>query len=167
MDDIRKNINVGKLKSIIVNTDLFMVLIFWQPPSSYNFFWEKNLVLSLLPTYPLTDCHKIFRYFYEWLPWINRNFEFEILVGKKNEKLQSVLHGQIQFWICFVQKYFYDILSVKYFCKGYPLWKTAMPVRVMKLIGVEILVATNAAGGLNNMFTVSKQWVKSKKGHFF
>ena len=32
-----------------------------------------------------------------------------------------------------------------------------MPVRVMKLIGVEILVATNAAGGLNNMFTVSKQ----------
>ena len=29
-----------------------------------------------------------------------------------------------------------------------------MPVRVMKLIGVETLIATNAGGGLNNMFTV-------------
>merc|ERR1739844_732535 len=38
--------------------------------------------------------------------------------------------------------------------EGYPLWKTAMPVRVMKLIGVETLIATNAGGGLNNMFTV-------------
>jgi len=38
--------------------------------------------------------------------------------------------------------------------EGYPLWKTAMPVRVMKLIGVENLIVTNAGGGLNNMFTV-------------
>jgi len=38
--------------------------------------------------------------------------------------------------------------------EGYPLWKTAMPVRVMKLIGVEHLLVTNAGGGLNNMFTV-------------
>ena len=30
-----------------------------------------------------------------------------------------------------------------------------MPVRVMKLIGVETLIATNAGGGLNNMFTVN------------
>ena len=29
-----------------------------------------------------------------------------------------------------------------------------MPVRVMKLVGVETLIATNAGGGLNNMFTV-------------
>ena len=29
-----------------------------------------------------------------------------------------------------------------------------MPVRVMKLIGVEYLVVTNAGGGLNDMFTV-------------
>ena len=39
--------------------------------------------------------------------------------------------------------------------EGYPLWKTAMPVRVMKLIGVETLIATNAGGGLNTMFSVS------------
>merc|ERR1711936_1123582 len=38
--------------------------------------------------------------------------------------------------------------------EGYPLWKTAMPVRVMKVVGVETLIATNAGGGLNNMFTV-------------
>ena len=29
-----------------------------------------------------------------------------------------------------------------------------MPVRVMKVVGVETLIATNAGGGLNNMFTV-------------
>ena len=38
--------------------------------------------------------------------------------------------------------------------EGYPLWKTAMPVRVMKLIGIEQLIATNAAGGLNSTFSV-------------
>eukprot|EP00091_Calanus_sinicus_P017676 TRINITY_DN3824_c0_g1_i1.p1 TRINITY_DN3824_c0_g1~~TRINITY_DN3824_c0_g1_i1.p1 ORF type:complete len:207 (-),score=45.68 TRINITY_DN3824_c0_g1_i1:68-640(-) len=31
---------------------------------------------------------------------------------------------------------------------------TALPVRVMKLVGVESLLVTNAAGGLNAMFTV-------------
>ena len=40
--------------------------------------------------------------------------------------------------------------------EGYPLWKTAMPVRVMKLIGIEQLIATNAGGGLNQMFNVRK-----------
>jgi len=38
--------------------------------------------------------------------------------------------------------------------EGYPLWKTAMPVRVMKLIGVDNLLVTNAGGGLNTMFSV-------------
>eukprot|EP00090_Calanus_glacialis_P041606 TRINITY_DN736_c1_g1_i2.p1 TRINITY_DN736_c1_g1~~TRINITY_DN736_c1_g1_i2.p1 ORF type:complete len:304 (-),score=66.40 TRINITY_DN736_c1_g1_i2:18-929(-) len=38
--------------------------------------------------------------------------------------------------------------------EGYQLWMTALPVRVMKLIGVESLLVTNAAGGLNAMFTV-------------
>jgi len=38
--------------------------------------------------------------------------------------------------------------------EGYPLWKTAMPVRVMKLLGVEILMVTNAGGGLNAAFNV-------------
>jgi len=38
--------------------------------------------------------------------------------------------------------------------EGYPMWMTALPVRVLKLIGVESLLVTNAAGGLNPMFTV-------------
>jgi len=38
--------------------------------------------------------------------------------------------------------------------EGYELWKTAMPVRVMKLIGVTQLIATNAGGGLNKAFQV-------------
>jgi purine-nucleoside phosphorylase len=38
--------------------------------------------------------------------------------------------------------------------EGYPLGKVAMPVRVMKLCGVEALIATNAAGGLNPKYRV-------------
>ncbi|XP_029838052.1 purine nucleoside phosphorylase isoform X1 [Ixodes scapularis] len=36
--------------------------------------------------------------------------------------------------------------------EGYPLWKCAMPVRLMKLIGVKTLIVTNAAGGINTSF---------------
>lgn len=38
--------------------------------------------------------------------------------------------------------------------EGYPLWKCAMPVRVMKLVGVSHLIVTNAAGGLNPAYKV-------------
>jgi purine-nucleoside phosphorylase len=38
--------------------------------------------------------------------------------------------------------------------EGYELWKTAMPVRVMKIMGVDHLIATNAGGGLNKAFQV-------------
>ena len=38
--------------------------------------------------------------------------------------------------------------------EGYPLWKCSMPVRVMKLLGVETLMVTNAAGGVNADFQV-------------
>ncbi|KAF2343913.1 Nucleoside phosphorylase domain, partial [Trinorchestia longiramus] len=38
--------------------------------------------------------------------------------------------------------------------EGYPLWKCAMPVRVMKLMGVEQLIVTNAAGGINADYNV-------------
>ncbi|XP_012278902.1 purine nucleoside phosphorylase isoform X2 [Orussus abietinus] len=41
-----------------------------------------------------------------------------------------------------------------HYYEGYPLWKCAMPVRVMKLVGVKYLVATNAAGGLNPKYRV-------------
>ncbi|KAG1685954.1 Purine nucleoside phosphorylase [Nymphon striatum] len=38
--------------------------------------------------------------------------------------------------------------------EGYPLWKCAMPVRMMKLLGVNTLFVTNAAGGINSNFKV-------------
>ena len=41
-----------------------------------------------------------------------------------------------------------------HYYEGYPLWKCAMPVRVMKLIGVTHLIASNAAGGLNSDYKV-------------
>ncbi|RWS24202.1 Purine nucleoside phosphorylase-like protein [Leptotrombidium deliense] len=38
--------------------------------------------------------------------------------------------------------------------EGYAAWKCAMPVRVMKLLGVNTLIVTNAAGGINATFGV-------------
>ncbi|KAL7977637.1 hypothetical protein Chor_009586, partial [Crotalus horridus] len=38
--------------------------------------------------------------------------------------------------------------------EGYPLWKVTFPVRIFHLIGVETLIVTNAAGGLNPAFKV-------------
>nr|XP_054748359.1 purine nucleoside phosphorylase-like [Lytechinus pictus] len=38
--------------------------------------------------------------------------------------------------------------------EGYPSWKLIAPVRVMKLIGVDTLVVTNAAGGMNPNYKV-------------
>ncbi|XP_008830776.1 purine nucleoside phosphorylase [Nannospalax galili] len=38
--------------------------------------------------------------------------------------------------------------------EGYPLWKVTFPVRVFRLLGVDTLVVTNAAGGLNPDFEV-------------
>ncbi|KAJ2944348.1 hypothetical protein O0L34_g18350 [Tuta absoluta] len=41
-----------------------------------------------------------------------------------------------------------------HYYEGYPLWKCCLPVRVMKLLGVKTLIATNAAGGLNPGFKI-------------
>ncbi|XP_065118427.1 purine nucleoside phosphorylase 5b [Paramisgurnus dabryanus] len=38
--------------------------------------------------------------------------------------------------------------------EGYPIQKTTMPIRVFKLMGVQTMILTNAAGGLNQDFTV-------------
>ncbi|KAI8504677.1 hypothetical protein Bbelb_177950 [Branchiostoma belcheri] len=38
--------------------------------------------------------------------------------------------------------------------EGYPLGKVAMPVHVFKMLGVETLFVTNAAGGLNSSYTI-------------
>lgn len=41
-----------------------------------------------------------------------------------------------------------------HYYEGHTLWKTVMPVRVMKLLGVTHMIITNAAGGLNKNFSV-------------
>jgi purine-nucleoside phosphorylase len=41
-----------------------------------------------------------------------------------------------------------------HYYEGYPLSKCSMPVRVMKICGCTHLIATNAAGGLNEKFKV-------------
>ncbi|XP_035445363.2 purine nucleoside phosphorylase isoform X2 [Spodoptera frugiperda] len=41
-----------------------------------------------------------------------------------------------------------------HYYEGYPLWKCCLPVRVMKLLGVKTLIATNAAGGLNPAYKI-------------
>nr|XP_002129656.1 purine nucleoside phosphorylase-like [Ciona intestinalis] len=38
--------------------------------------------------------------------------------------------------------------------EGYPGWVVGFPLRVMKLIGIEMVLATNAAGGINPEFKV-------------
>ncbi|WP_153122744.1 purine-nucleoside phosphorylase [Peribacillus tepidiphilus] len=39
-----------------------------------------------------------------------------------------------------------------HFYEGYPMEKVTFPVRVMKLLGIEKLIVTNAAGGVNESF---------------
>ncbi|KAG8455538.1 hypothetical protein GDO86_001654 [Hymenochirus boettgeri] len=41
-----------------------------------------------------------------------------------------------------------------HFYEGYPLWKVTFPVRVFYLMGVKNIIVTNAAGGLNQDFSV-------------
>ncbi|MEE6515196.1 hypothetical protein FKM82_023749 [Ascaphus truei] len=38
--------------------------------------------------------------------------------------------------------------------EGYPLWKVTFPIRVFRLIGVKMVIITNAAGGLNQDYKV-------------
>ncbi|XP_063769556.1 purine nucleoside phosphorylase isoform X2 [Pseudophryne corroboree] len=46
-----------------------------------------------------------------------------------------------------------------HFYEGYPLWKVTFPIRVFRLIGVETLIVTNAAGGLNQDYKVGDMMV--------
>ncbi|XP_063910356.1 purine nucleoside phosphorylase-like [Zophobas morio] len=41
-----------------------------------------------------------------------------------------------------------------HFFEGYPLWKVVLPIRVMKILGISILVLSNAAGGINSSYSI-------------
>ena len=48
-----------------------------------------------------------------------------------------------------------------HYYEGYPLSQIALPVRVMKRLGIEILIISNAAGGLNPLFSAGDVMVIS------
>jgi purine-nucleoside phosphorylase len=58
----------------------------------------------------------------------------QLIFGKCGGKDALVMQGRVHFY------------------EGYPLTRVTLPVRVMKKLGVEILVISNAAGGLNPLF---------------
>ncbi|HZZ29488.1 MAG TPA: purine-nucleoside phosphorylase [Pirellulales bacterium] len=39
-----------------------------------------------------------------------------------------------------------------HFYEGYPMWKITLPVRVMKALGINLLIVSNACGGLNPLY---------------
>ena len=39
-----------------------------------------------------------------------------------------------------------------HYYEGYPLTQVTLPIRVMQLLGVEIVILTNAAGGINKFY---------------
>ncbi len=53
-----------------------------------------------------------------------------------------------------------------HFYEGHPLWQVTFPVRVMKRLEVEILMVSNAAGGLNPLFSVGDVMVVSDHINF-
>lgn len=85
----------------------------------------------------VTDC----TFFpYETIP----NFPLSTVEGHKGQLVFGRISG-IEV-VCMQGRFHYY--------EGYPLWKCAMPVRVMKLVGATHLIATNAAGGLNHKYKV-------------
>jgi purine-nucleoside phosphorylase len=58
-----------------------------------------------------------------------------LVIGKFEGKEVIVMQGRVHYY------------------EGYSIAQVALPVRVMQRLGVEILVVTNAAGGLNPSFT--------------
>ncbi len=39
-----------------------------------------------------------------------------------------------------------------HYYEGYPQWRITLPVRVMKALGIDLLIASNACGGLNTQY---------------
>lgn len=77
---------------------------------------------------------------YEEIP----NFPVSTVQGHAGKMVFGLLNG-VQV-MCMQGRFHYY--------EGYPLAKCSMPVRVMKLVGCTHLVATNAAGGLNDKYNV-------------
>ena len=58
----------------------------------------------------------------------------ELIIGKLEEKEVLVMNGRIHYY------------------EGYEMSQVTLPIRVMQRLGIEIVVVTNAAGGINQEF---------------
>lgn len=58
----------------------------------------------------------------------------ELIIGKLNDKQVLAMNGRFHYY------------------EGYDLNKATFPIRVFKLLGIEKLILTNAAGGINTKF---------------
>lgn len=85
---------------------------------------------------PLADAlEEPIKFSYDTIP----NFPVSTVQGHAGELVFGYLNGVPV--ICMKGRFHYY--------EGYPLWKCAMPVRIMKLCGITHLITTNAAGGVN------------------
>ncbi|KAF5303359.1 hypothetical protein FQR65_LT08272 [Abscondita terminalis] len=100
--------------------------------SGMGAYWNKGSLAEALDT-PI-------RFPYEEIP----NFPVSTVEGHAGQLVFGHLSGVPV--VCMQGRFHYY--------EGYPLWKCAMPVRMMKLLGVTHLIATNAAGGLNKTYKV-------------
>jgi len=69
-----------------------------------------------------------------FLPSTVEGHEGRLVLGRWGGKEVLVMQGRVHIY------------------EGYPLWRVTLPVRVMRKLGVENLILSNAAGGLNPSF---------------
>ena len=72
------------------------------------------------------------------------NFPVSTVPGHKSEWVSGTLHGKR---ICMMRGRFHMY-------EGWTMEQIAMPIRVMKRLGVKALIVTNAAGGVNTGFAL-------------
>ena len=84
-------------------------------------------------------------------------FNSRLLLGNLEKVPVVIMQGRFHSYEGYeLWKVILDILFCeKGFLNTSIFFKTAMPVRVMKLLGVKKIIVTNAGGGLNKAFQVT------------
>ena len=72
------------------------------------------------------------------------NFAKSTAIGHKGNFIFGKLSGK---YVCAMQGRFH-------YYEGYPMEQVTLPIRVMALLGIKALLVSNAAGGLNQSFSV-------------
>lgn len=85
------------------------------------------------------------------------NFPISTVAGHKGELIFGKLEG-------------IDVLLMNgrfHYYEGYSLQETTYPIRVFKLLGIETLILTNAAGGINTNFNKGELMIITDQLSFF